>query len=256
MNVLILDAEEAHRLYLAKALSDLPGTEEVLPFAAPAQTRNNGACADAAFLVLRENAEELARFARALQKKNPQINLIFLAEEMNFAPVLLSLHASGFLPLYPSAAVLREEVALFRFPLSEKKIRVKAFGNFEVFAGGIPVHFHREKAKELLALLIDRQGASLTTEQMAAILWEDRNYTPSLKSQLTGIISCLRKDLRAVGAEEILIKTWGHLAVDQSRVACDAWDWIAKKPEARKLFLGEYMSQYYWAEERVGEFNR
>ena len=60
---------------------------------------------------------------------------------------------------------------------------VHTFGNFEVLHNGTPLVFEREKAKELLALLIDRQGLSMTNGEIEAFLWEELHspqYLPSI----------------------------------------------------------------------------
>ena len=60
--------------------------------------------------------------------------------------------------------------------------------------------------KELLAYLVDRHGASVTTEQIAAVLWEDRNYDRSLKNQVTSTVASLKKTLQAGDSREL--KQW------------------------------------------------
>ena len=37
-------------------------------------------------------------------------------------------------------------------------IFIRTFGYFDVFVDGVPILFRSEKAKELLALLVDRRG--------------------------------------------------------------------------------------------------
>ena len=62
-----------------------------------------------------------------------------------------------------------------RFPIakSKKLLRIKCFGNFEVFCKDVPVVFGRSKAKEVFAYLVDRHGAGVNTAELCAILWED-----------------------------------------------------------------------------------
>jgi hypothetical protein len=55
--------------------------------------------------------------------------------------------------------------------------------------------------------------------------------------------------LKEVNAESILVKTSTTYAVDAERIDCDYYSYLKKgKPE----FLGEYMSQYSWAEMTCG----
>lgn len=104
------------------------------------------------------------------------------------------------------------------------RVRVQTFGHFEVFVNGKPLTFERKKAKELLAYLVDRHGASVTTEHMAAVLYEDENYDHKLKSRVTSASSSLQSTLKGAGVADILVKSWGHLAIDPEKIKCDAYD--------------------------------
>ena len=57
-------------------------------------------------------------------------------------------------------------------------IKIQCFGNFEIFVGGRPLSFKRSKSKELLAYLVDRNGATCTNGEMLAVLWEDKPTPP------------------------------------------------------------------------------
>ena len=61
-------------------------------------------------------------------------------------------------------------------------------------------------------------------------------------------MSALKKDLDKIGAGEVLVKNWNIWGVDTSKVSCDYYDFLKGDVEAVNSFLGEYMSQYSWAE--------
>ena len=86
------------------------------------------------------------------------------------------------------------------------QIRVQTFGNFDVFVDGKLLTFERNKAKELFAYLIDRKGAGAATSEIAAVLWEDREYSKGILSQTTRTISILRKVLEQNGIGDVLVK--------------------------------------------------
>ena len=136
-----------------------------------------------------------------------------------------------------------------------KDFYVKTFGHFEVFANGHPLVFEREKAKELLAYLIDRYGSSVTTEQIAVVLWEDRPYDKTLKNYVSTVLGSLKKTLRKVGKEEILIKSRNHLSVNPEKIKCDAYDYEKGVMSAVNSFRGEYMVNYSWAEFTTGKYS-
>ena len=58
----------------------------------------------------------------------------------------------------------------------------------------------------------------------------------------------LKKTLKQLGASELLIKTWNHLALDVSKVKCDVYDFYHGDASAVNAYRGEYMSNYSWAE--------
>ena len=120
------------------------------------------------------------------------------------------------------------ELQNFRFPIQkpEAEMRVQTFGNLEVFVLGEPILFTRSKSKELLALLVDRKGAGVTTAEIAATLWEDKAYTRSAKNQVQKVIMYLNEALKIAGIEDVVIKGWNNLAVDISKFHCDYYRFL------------------------------
>ena len=129
-----------------------------------------------------------------------------------------------------------------------KKVIVQTFGKFQVFIDDKPVKFSRSKSEELFAFLIDRRGAGVTNTEIAAILFEDKEYNRSVKNQVQTIISQLTKTLREYGAEDIIVRQWNSLAVDTNQVKCDYFDFLKQETNDMMNFAGEYMSNYSWAE--------
>ena len=127
---------------------------------------------------------------------------------------------------------------------TEKKVEIKTFGNFDVFVDKKPIHWKRLKAKELLALLVDKKGASVTNVEIAITLWEDDNKVKSVPT----IISSLRHTLKDYGVEDILIRSRNHTAIDTTKVLCDVYEFYDGKATALNLYQGEYMANYSWAE--------
>lgn len=78
-------------------------------------------------------------------------------------------------------------------------MRVQTFGGFEVFVDGSPLLFKRSKAKELLAYLVDRRGASVSNSDARTILWEDGVDSISQKSYFRTIVTELRAALKKSG---------------------------------------------------------
>lgn len=217
-----------------------------------------GETLDYAFLAVCMHGMSGIELARHIKALHPRATVIFCTAHPEYAYDAFTVYAKGYL-IKPVTAddiieVLDEMAGDWRQDVRtpERGIRVRTFGHFEVFADGKPLVFERSKAKELLAYLIDRHGASITTEQIAAVLWEDRSYDRTLKNYVATVYASLRNTLRAVGAENILIKTRNHLSIAPDRIRCDAYEF--ERQEAGHVFCGAYMTDYAWAEFTTGRY--
>lgn len=139
-----------------------------------------------------------------------------------------------------------------QYSFSNDKLLVQTFGNFEVFCQGKPVTFSRAKSKELLAYLIDRRGATVTTAEACGILWEDKEYNFSLQRQFQTIVSDLIKSLKRYKFEHVVYRRRNCLSVDVSKLDCDVYKLLEGNRMAKKNYSGEYMSNYSWAEMTAG----
>ena len=220
----------------------------------------NGKKLSYAFLDIQMRGTNGLEVARQLKILHPGVTLFFCTAYSEYAIDAFGLYAKGYL-LKPVQAkdiecVLDEMVTNWRQDVNvqPQNIRIQTFGYFSIFVNESMVTFEREKAKELLAYLVDRHGTSVTTEQIASILWENEPYDRKLKNKVTTIISSLRSTLREVGAENILIKTWNNLALDVNKVKCDAYDFEKGDLVAINSFRGEYMANYSWAEFTTGHY--
>lgn len=222
----------------------------------------DGGRLDYAFLDIQLRGIDGLELARRLKRSHPKLALFFCTGYSEHAIDAYGMCAKGYL-LKPVQAeqivwVLDEMIPDWRdtenpLPMD---VRVQTFGNFEVFVNGAPLAFEREKAKEVLAYLVDRHGASVTTEQLAAVLWEDRPCDRKLRNIVSTVSASLKKTLDAAGVGDILVKRWGHLAVDPQKFKCDAYDFEKWDMTAVNAFHGEYMAGYSWAEFTAGEYVR
>ena len=128
---------------------------------------------------------------------------------------------------------------------AEKLLTVQCFGNFEVFYNGEILPFKRKKAKEFLAVLIDRNGAGMTAKQICAILFPEDTDDTKNAAYLRQLVLDLKNTLKAIQAENILKHDTPYYRIDTSLIRCDFLSFLETgKPE----FRGEYMSQYSWSE--------
>ncbi|MDL2214297.1 response regulator [Clostridia bacterium OttesenSCG-928-O13] len=196
--------------------------------------------------------------AKKLKDIHGGTNIIFVTAYSKYAMDALSLHASGYLLKPAGAAAIARELENLRHPPAPPapaRVRVTCFGGFGIFVNGAPLLFSRPKVKELLAYLVHKKGAAATNAEIAAILWEDKSYTPSLQSQTRKVLSLLRKSLREAGIEDILCKGWNSVAINVPAVSCDLFDYLQAKPGAVNAYTGEYLNEYSWAEFTVEYLN-
>lgn len=260
MNMIAVDDERLALKALIAAIKEAaPGSEvKAFLYAEDALEYAEENPVDVAFLDVEMADISGVELARRLKNKNPDVNIIFATGFGEYRDSAFELHASGYLTKPITAEKVKKELSELRRPVSahENRVRIQTFGNFQVFVDGKPIVFSRKKTKELFAFLVDRHGAFVTTEQIAATLWENESYDTKLKNNVTATVSQLRALLRDKGAEDILIKSRNNLALDVNKVSCDAYDLEKMEPMAVNSYLGEYMSEYSWAEFTAGRFER
>lgn len=258
MDVLVVDDE---RLALDDALrmvADTAPQARVQGFASPqealAWAREHPV--DVALLDIEMPGMGGIELARRLSEVQPRTRVIFLTSYEHYALDAFSVHATGYLLKPVDEQDLSRELA-FACPAfqggnaperPDAELRVVTFGGFEVYAGDIPLAFKRAKAKELLALLVDRRGQGITMRDACAFLWPDEPFTNAKRSYYQTVTSALRQALDDVGAADVLLKRWNSLAVDPARIDCDLYRLLDGDPSARSSYRHNYLPQYAWAE--------
>ena len=191
--------------------------------------------------------------ARMIKEKWPDAAIIFLTGYSQYAVEAFALHASGYLLKPVSEKRLAAEVQYALERKTQKQPYVPAailaytFGPFELYVNGDPVSFERARAKELLALLVDQRGGSMTQPEIFAALWEDALYDRSAQKQLDVIIRSLKKTLAQYHVEQIVEMRSGTLRIVPQELECDMYRLLAGDVDAVNAYRGEYMSNYSWA---------
>lgn len=203
---------------------------------------------DIAFLDVDMPSMDGILLASNLRELYPKINIIMTTAYAQYAVEALSLDCSGYLMKPISLDSLKHQLEVLRFPLQEEvphTIEIHCFGNFEILCDGYAVRFAHFKTLELLAYLVDRNGARCTNAQILATLWDDdknhNEYLKIIKRDLIGTFSDL-------GIDDLVKTARGQIRLHKELVKCDYFDYIDNKN--LDLFKGEYMEQYSWAEER------
>ena len=257
MNILALDDEELMLWALTDSLKKvfnendiIKGFEESEDAIGFVKSLGNKPL-DYAFLDIRLRGSNGIDVAKEIKKLKPKTKILFCTAYSDRAIDAFGVNAVGYLlkPITPEK--IRNSLEQLSLMFSnigdiptEKKVEIKTFGNFDVFVDKKPIHWKRLKAKELLALLVDKKGASVTNVEIAITLWEDDNKVKSVPT----IISSLRHTLKDYGVEDILIRSRNHTAIDTTKVLCDVYEFYDGKATALNLYQGEYMANYSWAE--------
>jgi len=134
----------------------------------------------------------------------------------------------------------------------DKRLRVQCFGNFDVFKGLVPIYFPRKKAKELFAYLVHKRGTSCTTQEVIAVLFEDSTKRISVQKQAQTIISAMMKVLRDAEVDDVVAKEFNSISIKTGKINCDYYRFLERDEEAMNQYMGEYMTNYSWAEFMVG----
>lgn len=206
---------------------------------------------DIAFLDIEMRMINGLQLAKRLKETNPAMNIIFVSGHIEYAMPAYDLHPSGYVKKPISAAQVKKEIEHLRLPLpaeSTKRVKIKTFGNFDIFVDGEPVLFKRNKAKEILAYLVDRCGAGTTMKELASILWEEGIYSRSRQQQMQTFVTTLLNDLEKAGARDIVTRKQNYLALNVDQVDCDLYRFQAWDPQAVNAYRGEYLSNYSWGE--------
>lgn len=205
-----------------------------------------------AFVDIRLRGVSGLELALRLKSINPKINIIFATGYDEYALPAMRQHCSGYLLKPVQAEDVRAELDNLRFEPEHGRIYAQTFGNFELFVDGAPAAFESARAKELLAYLIDRRGAAVSSAEAAAAIWERSDNLFSAQTQVRKAKTSLAASLAAAGAGEILLTVRGGMAVDAAGLECDYWQLLAGDTRALNSFMGEYMAQYSWAEATRG----
>ncbi|MDO5381571.1 MAG: response regulator [Eubacteriales bacterium] len=205
---------------------------------------------DVAFLDIELGSMTGIEVAKKLKIINPHINIVFVTGYNQYMRDAIHLRASGYVEKPVSKEDIAEELGNLRNPLPDKEnvLVAKCFGNFDVFVNGESLKFERSKTKEMLAYLVDRRGAAVTSGELCAVLWENADSDHNTGIYLQKLKKDLINTLKDAGVEDTFKTSWNKYAVDPDKISCDYYDFLNNIPEGIRAYNGEYMSQYSWGE--------
>lgn len=206
---------------------------------------------DIAFLDINIKGITGLKLAEKLQSFNPKTNIIFCTGYSEYSLEAHDLYCSAYLMKPVTDEKIKKALANLRYPLSEKikDLRVQCFGNFEVYKDGVPIKFKHKKTKELFAYLIDRRGATVSTKEIMAALYEENDK----ESYIRNLRADLNNTFEQLNMHDALLRNGGDVGVNWEMIECDYFDYLKGN---KSLFHGEYMTQYSFAEKTLGWLER
>ena len=236
---------------LVSAIKASPDITEVTPFSdcdeALEFAKENPI--DIAFLDINMRGMGGLALAEKLLSACADCKIVFCTGYEEYAIPAFKLHVSGYLMKPVSAKDVQAEIDNIKgVRQNQKPLRAHCFGNFEVYAKGEKLSFKRSKTKELFAFLIDRNGAGVTVAEIGVALWENDEGAKN-QNYIHQLFRDLRQTLESIGMGDIFTRNNYHYSINPEKIDCDYFDYLKNgKPE----FIGEYMSQYSWAEGTCG----
>lgn len=250
MKILVVDDERLARLRMEKLLETAcPGA--VVYFAANYMEAMKMPLEQihVAFLDIEMPKVNGIELAKMIQEVNPTINIIFVTAYSTFALEAYKLYASGYVEKPCTVEMIQKEMAHLRYPIVERHLLVRCFGNFEAFCEGESLYFKRRAAKDILAYLVHLRGSSASTSELIAVLWEDEMEADRRRDYFRSLIASLRATLKSYNLEDVFINRRDHFAINVNLIDCDYYRYINGDKDPIIQFRGEYMNQYSWGEE-------
>lgn len=132
-------------------------------------------------------------------------------------------------------------------------VYIRTFGYFDVFVGDKPIAFRNKRSKELFALLVDRRGGYITSEEAIGFLWEDEPISAVTLARYRKVALRLKNILEEYGIADIVESIDGKRRIVTEKVRCDLYDYLSGKEEFIGLFKGSYLTNYSWGENTLAE---
>lgn len=199
----------------------------------------------AAFLDINLANHNGVELAKKLIEINPNILIVFIsgyAVDKEEIQKELGKNLLGFCDKPYSEEILDRYIKHILDVQIKRSVQIKAFGSFDLFINNRPVKFYSSKSQELLALLVDRNGASVTMGEAISQLWPDYKIEKS-KILYRDAVWKLRKCLKENGLIGLVEFERALLSINKI-YQCDYWDFLEGNVE---LFNGEYMINYDWS---------
>lgn len=253
MKTVLLDDEPLSLAYLSRLCTQLRQLDVVAAFSDSAEALQYLSAHEVELLISDIEMPGLSgmEMTRRLRADHPQLGVIFITGYEEYALQAFQMEAAAYIVKPCSLDALQNAVkraSLLAQP--SKRVFIRTFGYFSVLIDNVPIRFSNSKAKELLALLVDRSGAVVTMEQAADVLWEERPYDDMVKRLYRKAVSYLHQVFQDTG---FFVSERGSCHIVPAQAECDYFKLLDTPSAARTLYHGEYLLDYSWGEHTNGK---
>ena len=252
MNIIAVDDEKLSLEALVSCIKENLPNETVNAFRKTSDAEvyvcRNGC--DIAFLDIEMRDVNGIELAKKIQAINPKVNIVFVTGYGDYTGEAFSIFASAYIMKPVTVEKVKKALETLRYGniLEEGRLKAVTFGNFEIYSRGEPIKFRYKKTKELLAYLIDRRGSMCTNNEIIAVIWEDDDFGTDRQDYLKKLKQDLVNTLNEIGAENVVIRQRGQIAINPKLIECDLFKYLEGDSTMVNSYKGEYMAQYSWAE--------
>lgn len=196
------------------------------------------------------------KLARELKQKDCNIRIFFMTAFEQYALDAFGVKALGYIMKPYTKEEIREalETAALMRSRPRKRVEIETIPNFSVRVDGQRLALDGKK-QELLALLVDRGEAGLTTREAIACLWEDRCADEKTQTLYRVTLCRLMDELKKNGIEDIIGSDEKSKYIVKDMVECDLYRILDGELEGLKSYGGYYLKEYLWSETRNGQLN-
>ena len=149
-----------------------------------------------------------------------------------------------------------EKKLILKLQRQKKNLFAKTFGNFTFLYENKIVKFQRSKSTELIAYLIYKNGSSVQTKELLAVLYGGHADSSRYGANLRNLISDIKHTLTELEIRNFFITEYNNFRINPEVVHCDYYDFLTGDATAVKSFAGEFMNQYSWAEAELSFLER
>ena len=206
---------------------------------------------DTAFLDIEMPAMPGIELASAMTQARSDLRIFFVTAYDRYALDAFGVDALGYLlKPYTLEALARELDKASRMQgKPSKAVYIQTIPRFDVYIDGKLFPITSPKPKELLALLVDRNGGTVSSGLAIALMWEDKPDDEKTKALYRMTLKRLREILASAGIDFILSAEGSAKYARPDTYTSDYIRFLQGDPETIAASNGEYLSEYSWAEE-------